>query len=426
MATQLKAIQEFMRSLDKSKQTGEAALNSAIKATFSSGNLKTFQAVREAFLKDLKGSSNTSVPHLAGETNVEYFLRVYCGIDFKTKDSGAITGSDAGGTTTKTDTNIIAGSGNVNSTLESSAFEKNNLNVELADNKTFGSLTDTEKFIWQGLYTWWVKGTLDLISASYGENFSFLGKKSSATTNKLYVKFISDANADKISTECSYDSSGKTTDITLTINTAHYTSLNDKNTEAKIEFGRTIAHEMTHAVMMANLLYIPLYRSLPGFITEGLAELTIGITNSNADKIKALASDVTKYEVGLDANDLARDESFMYEGGYTFFRYLARQAGDLTIANSSTSNTLLLTFYGNDTITSNGDNVTIQSGYGNDSINASGKNLKISSDAGNNSIYINKNSSNNTITTGKGKDSITIASSTSNHTVNSGAGNDTL
>lgn len=40
----------------------------------------------------------------------------------------------------------------------------------------------------------------------------------------------------------------------------------------------------------------------------------------------------------------------MYEGGFVFFCYLARQASDFTIENR-TAKTTIQTFYGNDTIT---------------------------------------------------------------------------
>ncbi len=436
MATQLEAIQKFMRSLDNSDKNGETALNRAVNAAFSTG-LNSFQDVKDTFMTDLRGVSNSSVPHLKGESDVEYFLRVYCGIDFKTTDSGAITGSDAGNSKTKTDENIISMSGKLKTSFKDKSFSVNNLNVTLA-NKSFDSLNDTQQFIWQGLNTWWVKSALDLIANSYDTNFSFIDKDyakekklkiknySSATTKELYVNFIDDSSEDKFSVECtSYEEldngNAETTGITLTINTAYYTSLNNDNTEGKIEVGRAIAREMTKVVMMANLLYLPTYRSLPGFITEGLAELTIGITNSNADKIKALAADVTKYDVGLDANDLARDESFMYEGGYTFFRYLARQAGDLTIANSS-NNTLLLTFYGKDTINNSGNNVTIQSGYNHDNITNSGTNVSII--GGNGSDTISNSGTKATIDGGDGNDS--ISNSGSNVTIDAGKGNDII
>ncbi|MBR4903490.1 MAG: calcium-binding protein [Selenomonadaceae bacterium] len=422
MATQLEVIQAFMKSLDTSKKSGEEALDSAVKAASpTSSKIKTFQDntenkdIKSRFINDLKNSKS-----------IEYFLRVYCGIDFNSKDSGAITGFDAGGTQIKDDADIILETNNMNTSFQNDSFSASYLNVELADNKHFSDLSDSEKFIWQGLYTWWIKGALDLIAESYGENFGF-GKKSSATTNKIYVEFINNKKKDKLETSCSYnETTGETTEIKLTINMYYYKNLKSNVAKANSEFDRALAHELTHAVMMANILYLPVYRSLPGFITEGLSELTIGITNSNEDKIKALAADVSKFELGLDANDLARDESFMYEGGYIFFRYLARQFGDLTIANSKTANTLIQTFYGNDTVENSKNNVTITSGTGNDSIKVSGEKIFVYSEEGNNVIYLSENGANNRISVGSGNDSIYLSANTSKNTVISGEGKDTI
>ena len=429
MATQLEVIQKFMRSLDKqTKYFGEEALDDAINAASPTSSIKYLQDdskdrdIKSHFLADLTSTKN-----------VEYFLRVYCGIDFSTKDSGAITGSDAGGKQIKDESDIILESNNVNTSFQNTSFSVNDLSVELADNKTFSSLSNSEKFIWQGLYTWWMEGALNLIAESYGENFGF-GKKSSTSTNKMYVEFINDPNADKISLADPMDESnptynettGEITSLKLIINMYYYNGLENDLEKANTEFDRTLAHELTHAVMMANVLYFPVYRSLPGFITEGLAELTIGIKNTNADKIKALAADVSKFRVGLDANDVGRDESFMYEGGYIFFRYMARQFGDLTIANSSTANTLLLTFYGDDTIESYANKVTISSGEGDDSIKASGNKLKINSSDGRDTITLYENSSNNSIDLGEGNDFVSLLSNSSNNTVIGGDGNDLI
>ena len=325
MATQLEVIQDFMRSLDNSKKSGEEALDDAVRKACS--YFKSFQTekrntlnIKEAFINDLTNAKSA-----------EDFLRIYCGINFTGKDSGAITGSDAGGSKTKTEANIISEVESLKDTFKEDSFTVNDLTVTLANNKTFKDLSDNEQYIWQGLCTWWIEGALNLIAESYGENFSFT-KKAKPTTKNLYVEFINKKNSDKVA--ASYTDSN---DLKLTINTYYYSSLKDDTAKANTEFDCEIAKKLTLAVMMAN---ISDYKSLPGFITEGLAGLTVGITNSNKDKIKALATDVSKFETGLDANNLTREESFIYEGGYIFLRYLARQGGDLTIANSKTSNPL--------------------------------------------------------------------------------------
>lgn len=437
MATQLGVIQNFVKALSEAKSnlSGERVLDKAIGATFST-TINAFQNVKKKNVKAIFMEDLTSAP------NVEYFLRVYCGIDFDTKDSGAITGKDAGNKTTKTDADINKETGSLNTSFTGNSFVANELTVNLSG-KSFSDLTDSEKYIWQGLRTWWLGGALNLIAESYGEKFSF-AKKSSAKIKDINVEFINDSKADNTAVTATYDDSdGKATSITLTINTNRYDNNKHKFSNSDETFGRIIAKEMTHVVMIANTTYYyPVYRHLPGFITEGLAELTVGITNSNEDKIKALAEDVSKYQVGLDANDVGRDESFMYEGGYTFLRYLARQAGDLTIANSKVSNTLILTFYGADTVKNSANDVTIKSGDGKDSITNTAKNVMIDSGEGRDSII--SSADNVTIESGDGMDNITasgknlkinagssqdyisISANSSNVTINAGEGSDDI
>ena len=427
MATQLGVIQQFMKALSDanarktSTSTGEKVLDSAISKSFATSKFKYFQNekrdnIRSAFLEDLRNAPS-----------VEYFLRVYCGIDFNTKDSGAITGSDAGNSKAKTDDNIISQVTSVDTSFNSNSFTTNDLTVKLSG-KSFSDLSNSEKYIWRGLKKSWISDSLKLVAESYGENFCFgdksfaKKKKFNVIVNQLNVEFVNNTTGDEAAVTAIYnDDTGETTSITLTIN---MNSLEDNITdETKKEFGRIIARKMTQVVMMANLIYFPIYRHLPGFITEGLGELTVGITNSNEDSIKALASDISRYEIGLDVNDLERrDEKFMYEGGYTFLRYLARQAGDLTIANSKTANTLLLTFYGNDTITNRANEVTITSGDGNDSITNSANNVTINAEDGKDSISASGKKI--LINADDGNDYVSISSGSSNVTINGGDGND--
>ena len=130
MATQQEVIQAFMKSLDNSKKSGEESLDEAIKKACS--YFKSFQTeksnalnIKEAFINDLKNAKST-----------EDFLRVCCGINFDSKDTGAIIGSDAGGSQTKTEANIIPETVSLKDNFKDSAFTVNDLTVRLADKKT--------------------------------------------------------------------------------------------------------------------------------------------------------------------------------------------------------------------------------------------------------------------------------------------------
>ena len=405
MSTQQEVIQAFMKSLDKTEDYGESALTKAIKAA---SPFKNLQEVREALIEDCGKNAK----------DVDDFLKTYCGINYASKDTGAVVGWEMGGTKNKTSATIITESGDLKTTFKDSSFTVNDLNVELAGKKTFNSLSESEQFIWQGLYTWWVEGALNLISETYGENFGF-GKKSSATIKTLSVEFIDDSNANAISISNLNDAEATT--LNLAINMHDYASLKEDfdntktkaNSKANTEFDRAVAYELAYAVMRANLLYDPLFRSLSGFVIEGLAELITGIKDTHEDGIKSLAADVSQFEIGLDEKNLGRQEDFMYEGGYLFFRYLARQSGDLTLTNK-TNDTIVRSFYGNDTITNYGNNVTILSN-GSDAYNSGGD-----------TIYIRASVSGNYVSSGKGKDYISIYAKTEKNTISGGAGNDSL
>ena len=109
---------------------------------------------------------------------------------------------------------------------------------------------------------------------------------------------------------------------------------------------RTLAHEFTHAVMAANINY---YMVLPQFVKEGMAELTHGVDDDRYSLIKSLSTNATALGNWLDTSNTNTGQSNAYAAGYMFFRYLARQAGDLTISNSTDST--VRTFHGNDHVT---------------------------------------------------------------------------
>ena len=88
MATQQEVMKKFMASLDKTSKKGEKALDEAIK-TCSPFN--SFKELKAAIIRDCKNAKSA-----------DDFLKTYCGIDYDTEDNGAITGSDSGGSTSKT------------------------------------------------------------------------------------------------------------------------------------------------------------------------------------------------------------------------------------------------------------------------------------------------------------------------------------
>ena len=85
--TQQEVIYNFMQSLDNTELSGRAALDEAIQA---SSNFQNFEDFKRKFFDDL-----------AAAKNWQTFLVEKCGIILDNDDTGAISGSDAGGSTSK-------------------------------------------------------------------------------------------------------------------------------------------------------------------------------------------------------------------------------------------------------------------------------------------------------------------------------------
>ena len=86
-------ILNFMNALDNTTLSGTAALDQAVAAV---SNFKSWSQLIETMASDCAAAGS-------GDT----FLQNACGIILDNNDTGAITGSDAGGTVTKTADSVI-------------------------------------------------------------------------------------------------------------------------------------------------------------------------------------------------------------------------------------------------------------------------------------------------------------------------------
>ena len=271
MSTQQEVIKKFMASLDTTTLSGKAALDEAIKTATN-----YFDNIEEAIAQMIKDSKNAK--------NSNDFLKNYCGINLDNTDTGAITGSDAGGSTSKTDSSIVPESGSLKDCNKDS-FTVNGLTVKLVEfpdwtsanqnitstkNLNYRNLDDTQKYIWRAAYTWWIKNALKLIEDSYGTNYSFASKDSSVTTKTICLGFVNDSiqNGSIWYAETSdiYTDSSGNKQISMAINLGAFGSLKSDGNDLYgnpdgesalydgIQFlDYTIAHEMTHAVMKATV-----------------------------------------------------------------------------------------------------------------------------------------------------------------------------
>lgn len=398
MANQQGVIKAFMKALDITTAKGSDAIDAAVKACSNFGGV---QAVITQMVSDCKNAKSA-----------DDFLKTYCGINLSNKDTGAITGFDAGGSSIKTAESIVPENNSLNTNFKSNSFTVNGLKVNLGKlsgssvvNRNFSDLSDQEIYLWQSLYSYWMKSGLDLIAESFGSNFSF---NANSTTSTLYVVFDY-KNEDYLGMTSGgpYQAQKSTNNLRMSIYFYYYGNAvgeNGKPDNDSEYLDRTVAHELTHAVMRANIDY---FDYLPQFIKEGAAELVHGIDDTRTSIIKKLAGNSTLLEQSLSLNDTGTGNENAYAAGYMFLRYLARQAGDLTLSNTVAKKTIK-TFDGNDTVTnwSGGKSSSINLGSGDDSVKNTAANV--------------------TIIGGKGNDTITNSGSNVLFKYNLGDGNDLI
>ncbi len=356
--TAQEVIKKFMKSMDDSKissstvksgnstiTAGEKLLNDAIAA------VSDYTSIRDVIDKMVKDCEKYTS---AGGAGWESFLIEKCGINLNNNDTGAITGKDAGTSTKeKNASDIVEETGVVDRNFTDTSFSINGLNVYL--NQSFSSLGEKEQYIWQALRSWWLKGSLNLIAESYGDNFSFNSNSSSTiTNNKLFVEFYRKDNSGTQAGVApgSRNSYGEYTGpLTLSINMYLYDSVQESSKDgenkwtpltynsnygyAPTKLDRTLAHEFTHAVMDANIRYATGDNGLPQFIKDGMSDLTHGVDDERKDEIIELAKDPAALKDALRLDKLYQHYP-AYAGGYMFLRYIAKQFS--TSSSSDLSN----------------------------------------------------------------------------------------
>ena len=264
--TQQEVIKTFMQSLDKTELSGRAALDEAIQA---SSGFQNFEEFKRKFFDDL-----------AAAKNWQTFLVEKCGIILDNDDTGAISGSDAGGTT-KGAADILPSKGEA-IYPEGTSFTVNGLTIYGIPPKE--TLTDDQQIVVQGLYSWWIRDSLALIEESYGFSYT----KADTTNSRMKLKFVDDENENFLA-YVNFDSSdGKEFESRiLCVNMSFFRDMKATNRHPKTEndqgLDRTLVHELVHGVMSSNINY---FEDLPGFLTEGgSAELIHGIDDERRDRI---------------------------------------------------------------------------------------------------------------------------------------------
>lgn len=304
MATAQEIIRYLMDTLDSTQIRGKEALNSIVRVA----GYADWQAVIDSMCNDCR----TYAP--------DDFLKYRCGIILGNADTGSIGGSDASGGPTKTAESIVPENDTTWRLPEtgSTTYSEFGLTVNWPN---LYSLTASQQRIISGLYTWWIPESLRLIRDSYGYTFNEPG----TTVNTIsQVNFINEDSSKLASVHYRYNlADGHANALELNINMKYYDNVSvDVNGKAGDQFylDRVIAHEMTHAVMAANINW---FGDLPLHFKEGIAELVHGVDDERKYAIELLAKNPNYLQQILTLD--ATSESYEYAAGYMLLRYLAHQ-----------------------------------------------------------------------------------------------------
>ena len=314
MAAQQQVIAKFMQSLDQTTLAGNAALDEAVRACSGYSGMDD---LIEQFFSDAGDGSRW-----------QSFLEDDCGVYLDNDDTGSITGSDVGGSMTKTAESIVPEDTAPIETYPDGSFTAGGLTLTVPAESR---LTSAEKIVVRGLRSWWLQGGLDLIRDSYGMGFEEEG----AAVRTMDLQFYSNASSGalaSVETTSSYrsgDTTKRTVKLTLKVNMAYFNGISkaDRNGEGSASAGyldRVLAHELTHAVMAAN---INNFSDLPHYIREGMAEFTHGIDDFREGDIETLARDPAQLKKWIRTDKNVGGDG-AYSGGYLLLHYLAKHGSE--------------------------------------------------------------------------------------------------
>lgn len=357
MSKQQEIIKNIMHALD-TNEGGSSGLDKAIRENTS------FSGTQDAINHFLAARDRYS--------SADAFLREACGIILDNEDTGALTGSDAGSGTTKTASSVVPNYGaardgdvyNVNGT-KFTFYGQNFPNI-FYYYRTGNQKTRERQLSWRqyaegsGLYKTASKMSYDLVNdimapalslveETYGLSLTEDGSK----TNTIYIGF-SNVGGD-FSTQNTLAKTGLRYYYRYNSTSRRPTSLirlvydvnafydPGKNIDylrysqgsrdgrwskySTMYLDRVTAHELTHAVMQAN---IDNFNDLPLWFVEGSAELTQGADDTRTRDIRAAAASSASLsrairEASGTTSSAGSEPDSAYYAGYMLLRYIAQQ-----------------------------------------------------------------------------------------------------
>lgn len=177
---------------------------------------------------------------------------------------------------------------------------------------------NNEQRICAALNTEWLANSLDLIERSTGMSF-----KTTPGIKEMAVYFEDDPSSSALAYVGSGYANNRTDLLFMVVNMHYYNDMAEDDVNGASSAGyldRTIAHEMTHAVMSSN---IEGFEGLYACLAEGAAEVIHGIDDERRGTIRSLG-------LGFDAQlttSTATSGANTYAAGYVAFRYMAAQCG---------------------------------------------------------------------------------------------------
>lgn len=203
----------------------------------------------------------------------------------------------------------------------------------LLNGSTMDDNPTVQEHIVRALHTEWIENTLDLIEDSFGISF----KDNEAACKDISLIFTDNAGVGGAGTlaAVAYNQiPGQKTDrMELRINMDEFSTLstkdmsnvNGQNPSGTGVLDRTIAHELVHAIMASSIAD---FGSLPGAITEGIAEVVHGIDDLRLTQGLQNAKSTVASMTLQDFTNPGTGDIKYYVGGYIALRYMAAQGGN--------------------------------------------------------------------------------------------------
>ena len=204
-----------------------------------------------------------------------------------------------------------------------------NANVTFNGKTLFDGSADVadnvKQTIIKALNSEWIARSLEMAKEAYGLTF----KDDFASVREIDLVFDNDASSNALAS-VSFDAlNGKATKLNLNINLAFYSSLDSRDVNGSSAnpsagyLDRTIAHEMTHAVMAANIDHFDT-TTMPLFVIEGSAEFVHGIDDFRRGSLLSLSRSTISSVLDSGGSSGSSDP---YTVGYAFLHYINAQGG---------------------------------------------------------------------------------------------------